>query len=138
MSTLWCETVVDGRVGAVTPEGWLPRAAQLLARYRHLAAAYPRCRKHRHRKGSIGVLRTALERRVAGAELTPREHGLLQSMVEAMLRKRGRPGGPEHTALRAEQAREAALPGHHQLAQLVAARLAALPHWMPGPSPRGA
>ncbi|MEW2475999.1 hypothetical protein AB0875_19595 [Micromonospora gifhornensis] len=125
--TRWCETVVDGRVDAVTPDDWLPRAAQLLARYRHLAAAHPRCGRHRHRKGSIGVLRTALERRVAGAELTPRERGLVQSVVEAMLRKRGRPGSPEHTALREQQAREAALPRHHQLAQLVAARLAALP-----------
>lgn len=124
---LWCETRDDGRIGAVTPDDWLPRAGQLLARYRRLAAEHPRCGKHRNRKSNIGVLRSALERRVAGAELTPRERGLVQSVVDAMLRKRGRPGSPEHAARREQQAREAALPRHHQLARLVAARLAALP-----------
>ncbi|TDC79233.1 hypothetical protein E1193_19430 [Micromonospora sp. KC606] len=125
--TLWCETRNGGRIGAVTPDGWLPRAVQLLARYQHLAAEHTLCSKHRNPKGSIGVLRTALERRVAGAELTPRERGLVQSVVDAMLRKRGHPGSPEHTAIRRLQAREAARPRHHQLAQLVAARLAGLP-----------
>ncbi|MEV0431299.1 hypothetical protein [Micromonospora sp. NPDC050495] len=125
--TLWCETRNGGRIGAVTPDGWLPRAVQMLARYRHLAAEHTLCSKHRNPKGSVGVLRTALERRVAGAELTSRERGLVQSVVDAMLRKRGHPGSPEHTAIRRQQAREAALPRHHQLAQLVAARLAGLP-----------
>ncbi|MBM0224746.1 hypothetical protein [Micromonospora sp. ATA51] len=64
---------------------------------------------------------------MAGAELTPRERGLVQSVVDAMLRKRGHPGSPEHTAIRRQQACEAARPRHHQLAQLVAARLAGLP-----------
>ncbi len=124
---LWCETSDGGRIGAVTSEGWLSRAQQVLAHYRRFAAEYTLCTKHRNTKGSIGVLRTALERRVAGAELTPRERGLVQSVVDAMLRKRGRPGSPEHSAIREQQADEAARPGHHQLAQLVANRLADLP-----------
>ncbi|SBT39060.1 hypothetical protein [Micromonospora auratinigra] len=125
--TLWLETDADGRIGTVTPDDWLPRAARLLTRYRELAAAHTRCTRHRDPKGSIGVLRTALERRVAGAELTPRERGLVQSMVTAMLRKRGRPGSARHTAVRRQQAAEAALPRHHQFAALVATRLADLP-----------
>ncbi|SCG66598.1 hypothetical protein [Micromonospora halophytica] len=125
--SLWCETIDGGRIGAMTPDGWLPRAEQLLARYQHLAVEHTRCTKHRDPRGSIGVLRTALERRVAGTELTARERGLVGSMVEAMLRKRGRPGSAEHTAVRQQQAHEAALPRHHQLAQLVATRLAGLP-----------
>lgn len=125
--SLWCETTDEGRVGAVTPDGWLRRAEQLLARYRRLTAEHNLCTKHRDPKGSIGVLRTALERRVAGAEPTPRERGLVQTVVDSMLRKRGIPGSPEHTALREQQAREAARPRHHQLARLVATRLAGLP-----------
>lgn len=125
--SLWCETSDSGRIGAVTPDGWLARAEQLLARYQRLAAEHTLCGKHRNPKGSIGVLRAALERRVAGEELTPRERGLVQRVVDGMLRKRGRPGSAEHTALRQQQAREAARPRHHQFAKLVAARLADLP-----------
>ena len=125
--SLWCETTDGGQVGSVTPDGWLARAELLSARYRSLAAEHTRCTKHRNPKGSIGVLRAALERRVAGVELTPRERGLVQSVVDAMLRKRGRPGSAVHTSVRQQQAREAALPRHHQLAQLVATRLAGLP-----------
>ncbi|MFG2054344.1 hypothetical protein ACGFI9_09940 [Micromonospora sp. NPDC048930] len=124
---LWCETEQAGRIGAATPGDWLRRAAQLLDRYQHLAATNTRCTKHRRRTSNIGVLRNALERRVAGEELTPRERGLVDSVVKAMLRKRGRPGSPAHTAVREEQAREAARPTHHQLAGLVATRLGALP-----------
>jgi hypothetical protein len=124
---LWCETSDGGRIGEVTPDGWLSRAEQLQARYRHLAAKHTRCAKHRNPKSNSGVLRTALDRRVAGEQLTPRECGLVQSVVDAMLRKRGYPGSPEHTALREQQAGEAARPRHHQLAQLVADRLADLP-----------
>lgn len=125
--SLWCETTDGGTVGAVTPQDWPARAAQLLDRYEHLAAEHTLCTRHRRAKSSIGTMRTALRRRVAGQELTAREHGRLQVVVDGMLRKRGRPGSPEHAALRDQQAREAALPRHHQLAQLVASRLADLP-----------
>ena len=43
-----------------------------------------------------------------------------------MLRKRGRPGAAEHTALRARQRRDAARPSHHTLARVISTRLAHL------------
>jgi hypothetical protein len=44
-----------------------------------------------------------------------------------MVRRRGAPGTPRHTALRARQAADAARPTHHALAQVVARRLSGLP-----------
>lgn len=85
--TLWCETRNGDRISAVTPDGWLPRAVQLLARYQHLATEHILCTRHRSPRGSIGVLRTALERPVAGAELTPRERGLVQNAVRVRVRQ---------------------------------------------------
>ncbi|MDP9793226.1 hypothetical protein J2S43_001738 [Catenuloplanes nepalensis] len=99
------------------------RARDLLARYRELAARHTRSRKHLRRKENLYILRTAAEHAVAGRELTPRHAGLLRVAIAAMTAKRGRPGSPEHTALRTAQARHAGLPGHHQLAHAVAARL---------------
>jgi hypothetical protein len=125
--TLWCETVEDGRVAARTPDGWLDRGAALLDRYRQLAAVHTRCSKHRRPKENLAIARAALEDVVATRPLTPRERGLLQHVIDSMLRKRGRPDTAEHTGLRARQARDAARPGHHTLARLVGARLTVLP-----------
>ncbi|GAB7039180.1 MULTISPECIES: hypothetical protein [Catenuloplanes] len=99
------------------------RARELLARYRELAAKHPHSRKHLRRKENLYILRTAAEHAVAGRELTPRHAGLLRVAIASMTAKRGRPGSAGHTALRAAQARQAALPGHHELAHAVAARL---------------
>ncbi|SEG77185.1 hypothetical protein SAMN04489712_111260 [Thermomonospora echinospora] len=119
----WLETVRDGRVGAVQPDGWRPRGAELLARYRRLAAEHTRCTKHRRPKENLAILRTALEDVLADRE----PNRLLQHAVDSMVAKRGVPGSPAHTELRATQAVQAARPTHHALAQLVLARLSALP-----------
>lgn len=59
--------------------------------------------------------------------LTARRYGLLRHAVESMVRRRGRPGSAEHTALRDRQAADAARPTRRSVAMLVAARLAELP-----------
>ncbi|USY22704.1 transcriptional regulator [Nocardiopsis exhalans] len=63
----------------------------------------------------------------ASTELSPRRRGLLQCSVDAMLRKRGRPGDRQHTAVRRVQAAQAARPTHDDLARLLCNRLNALP-----------
>nr|WP_221378287.1 hypothetical protein [Actinoplanes polyasparticus] len=122
--TLWLTT--GDPVATVFPAGWHGRAEELLARYDALAVAHTRCSKHRKPKENLPVLRAAAHDVVRGNELTPRQLGLLRSVVTAMVSRRGRPGSPEHTALRLVQARVAALPGHHQLARVVVSRVAAL------------
>ncbi|GIH80922.1 transcriptional regulator [Planobispora longispora] len=127
MLALWLETAEDGRVARVIGDEWLGRAAALLDRYRALAAAHPRCAKHRKPKENLAILRSSLEEVVAGRALSPRARGLLQHAVDAMLRRRGRPGSAPHSALRRRQADDASVPAHHTLARIVVGRLADLP-----------
>ncbi|MBU2669122.1 hypothetical protein KOI35_36975 [Actinoplanes bogorensis] len=123
--TLWCETVVDGRVAVTLDDEWRVRAGALLRRYEQLAAAHTRCTKHRRPKENLAVLRRSLQESVSGGELSTR--GLLQHAVDSMLARRGRPGSAPHAALRARQAAQTARPSHHELAQLLVRRLAAHP-----------
>ncbi|MFG2044885.1 hypothetical protein [Dactylosporangium sp. NPDC048998] len=124
---LWLNTRDEtGAVAAVFPPGWRARADELVARYERLANVHTRCGKHRRPRENLAILRTAAQDALAGGALTPRTHGLLQQAVEAMLARRGRPGSPRHAALRAVQARVAAMPGHHRLARVVVARVAVL------------
>ncbi|GAA1218600.1 hypothetical protein GCM10009665_05680 [Kitasatospora nipponensis] len=125
----WLETAgPDGRVLHHDPgTEWHRRGAELLLRYRLLAAANPLCGKHRSSRQNLGILRTCLELTVSGEALTPRWAGLLRVAAESMVRRRGLPGSDRHTALRRLQAEQAALPSHHALARLLLARLAELP-----------
>ncbi|MFD7133753.1 hypothetical protein [Streptomyces sp. NPDC059894] len=124
----WLETAEDGQVLARTPDdAWHERGAALLRRYRDLARRHTRCTKHLHPKQNLAILRGALEESVAGRPLDARRLGLLRHAVTSMVRRRGLPGSPALTALRREQAAQAALPSHHALAQLVLRRLSGLP-----------
>ncbi|SEN88253.1 hypothetical protein [Actinacidiphila rubida] len=124
----WLTTVRNGRVLARAPkQAWLRHAAALLERYRTLAAEHTRCGKHRRPKENAFILRTAMEELVRGRDLDARRRGMVQNTVDAMVRRRGAPGTPEHTALRSRQAADAARPTHHAMAQLVTGRLADLP-----------
>ncbi|MFF3071703.1 hypothetical protein [Kitasatospora sp. NPDC057936] len=118
--------VPDGQTpDGQTPDGpWHRRGAELLLRYRTLAAAHPLCGKHRNPRENLAVLRTALELTVTGRQLDPRTRGRLRHAVDAMVRRRGLPGSAEHTILRRAQARQAAQPSHHAVARLLIARLA--------------
>ncbi|MFI1698056.1 hypothetical protein ACH419_19045 [Streptomyces bobili] len=126
---LWLETAdADGLVLARTPgAGWRERGAALLRRYADLADRHTYCTKHLRPKQNLAILRSALEETVGGRELDARRSGLLRHAVTSMVRRRGLPGSTRLTALRREQAVQAALPSHHALAQLVLRRLAGLP-----------
>ncbi|OQD53289.1 hypothetical protein BM536_027665 [Streptomyces phaeoluteigriseus] len=126
---LWLETAdEDGLVLAHTPDtDWRERGAELLRRYADLARRHTYCTKHLQPKQNLAILRSALEETVGGRELDARRSGLLRHAVTSMVRRRGLPGSARLTALRREQAVQAALPSHHALAQLVLRRLAGLP-----------
>ncbi|MGI5183594.1 hypothetical protein ACQEVZ_45810 [Dactylosporangium sp. CA-152071] len=125
--THWLATVVDGRVAERADEAWTARSRTLLARYTALADRHRHCTKHRNRKQNLAILRNALAEHLTRQGLDPRTRGLLQHAVDSMVRRRGAPGSPAHTALRAEQAAIGAVPTHHGIARVVVARLAALP-----------
>ncbi|MEV0732155.1 hypothetical protein [Polymorphospora sp. NPDC050346] len=123
---LWLDTVVDGRVAVRFDDRWRDRATTLLDHYERLATVHRRCGKHRRKKENLAILRAAVQDMVYGAGLTSRARGLLQHAVDSMLRRRGRPGSPEHTALRTRQAVTGTAPTHHAFARLVGDRLADL------------
>ncbi|MFE7097860.1 hypothetical protein, partial [Streptomyces erythrochromogenes] len=102
------------------------QASALLERYHALASAHTLCRRHRDQKSNTGIMLRALEEAAAGRRLTPRLAGLLRHAVSSAVAKRGLPGSDRHSRLRAEQARQAALPAHHKIAAAVADRLAPL------------
>ncbi|OQR60606.1 hypothetical protein B6E66_27715 [Streptomyces maremycinicus] len=126
----WLETADAGQPARVLTRApdtaWHGRGTELLRRYRDLAGRHTYCTKHRSAKENLGILRGALEETVAGRELDARLLGLLRHAVTSMVRRRGLPGSPRLTALRREQATQAALPSHHALAQLVLRRLSGL------------
>ncbi|MFI6697490.1 hypothetical protein ACIBJC_00690 [Streptomyces sp. NPDC050509] len=125
----WLRTARDGQVLERVPDAdWLAQGEVLLGRYRLLAAEHTRCTKHRDPKENLGILRGTLEETVAGRPLDMRRLGLLRHAVQSMVRRRGQPGSAAHMALRHRQAEQAALPSHHDLAQLMLRRLAVLPH----------
>ncbi|MER5885331.1 hypothetical protein ABT160_15995 [Streptomyces sp. NPDC001941] len=123
----WLLTAEDGEPLRRAPDAaWRERGRELLATYAELDARHTRCARRRGPKGNLGILRSCLDEVVSGRELDARRYGLLRTAVSAMVRKRGLPGSPGHTALRAVQARQAALPSHHALAGVLVRRLADL------------
>lgn len=122
----WLETVEEGRIGRRFPDGWFDRATALLDRYELLASTHRLCGKHRNPKENLAILRAALAATVTARAVPADRIGLAQHAVDAMVARRGRPGSAQLTALRDAQARHAALPTHHVLAQLVLHRLARL------------
>jgi len=118
---------VDNQADAAADETWLEQGRALDARYRVLAAQHTLCGKHRNPKENLGLLVACLETVVAGGELDARRRGLLRVTLEAMVRRRGVPGDARHTALREQQAEEAAHPTHREIAQVVVDRLDLLP-----------
>jgi hypothetical protein len=111
----------------IPPPEWLRDGIALLGRYERLAADHPRCTRHRRPKENLAILRSALEVVVAGGTLDPRRRGLLRHAIDSMLRRRGAPASDPHAELRARQAADAARPTHHEVAQVVIARLTPLP-----------
>lgn len=119
----WLETVQDGGILATEPDGWRDRGAALLTRYTALAAEHTHCTKHRKPKSNAAILRVSLAEVLAGRRPSP----LLRRAIDSMVAKRGAPGEARHTALREQQAAEAARPTHHALAQVVIERLDTVP-----------
>ncbi|MFI6474858.1 hypothetical protein ACIBL5_31885 [Streptomyces sp. NPDC050516] len=127
----WLRTAGQGRILDRAPDtSWHRRGAELLYRYRELAAEHTRCTKHRNPKENLAILRGALEETLAGRALDARSLGLLRHAVDSMVRRRGLPGSDRHAALRERQAVHAALPSHHAFAQLVLRRACELPQDM--------
>ncbi|MFI9815054.1 hypothetical protein [Saccharothrix variisporea] len=124
---LWLDSCEDTRLGARIDAAWRARAEALVARYAELSATHTLTTKHRNPRHNLAIMLRCTAAVVRREAIGPRDRRLLEHTVEAMVARRGRPGSPEHTALRARQSAQAALPTFHDLARLLVRRAAALP-----------
>ncbi len=120
---MWLETIDGDRVAARISSEWLDRLSVLSERYDTLASAHVLCSKHRKPKENLGILVGSMQRTIAGAELTPRELGLLKHAVDSMVAKRGAPGSESLELRRAEDASMVAGPLFADAARVLADEL---------------
>jgi hypothetical protein len=109
------------------PDGWRARAAELLAEHGRLVTVHGLCKRSSGTKSNLGRLVAGLRSYVTTGSVTERERGVARVSLAAIAAKRGTPGSQALTQLRAVQAEVAAAPTTRELADVVAARLAALP-----------
>lgn len=125
--TLWWATRDDsGDLGSVWTAENAETAAQLASAYDQALVQHRLCRKYRDPKENLPILVDLTRARLTGP-LSQAQRRRVTSVVDAMVTKRGAPGGSALAALRSTQARTLAAPLHRELAQVVAQRCATLP-----------
>ncbi|MBW9211624.1 hypothetical protein KV100_18380 [Mumia sp. zg.B21] len=124
--SLWLEKYRDGHVSFDGDPAWRAKASALVDEYDRLAANHTSCTKHRKPKENLAILLRALRATAEGEELDARERGLVRTVIERSVLKRGAPGSAEHAVLRDYQRGVASAPAHCQLAAVAAERLSSL------------
>ncbi|MBN9121155.1 MAG: hypothetical protein J0I06_18725 [Planctomycetes bacterium] len=110
------------------PDGWADRARALLDDYRRLRAEHQLCKGPDSRRDGFAVLRGYLARCASAPKaLTGRDVGRVRMILAGVVTRRGAPGSERAAALSAFHARQVAAPGRHELARVLADRLARLP-----------
>lgn len=119
-------TVEGGWPLQTFPDGWAERARALLADYDRLRVEHPRSGKPERASANPARLRRVLATAADDpSRLTGRDVGAVRTALAQIRAKRGLPGSDRLAALRAEQARVAALPTKVDWATVLADRLGA-------------
>lgn len=120
-------TVSGGAPLQRKPEGWDRAANEFLAKYRESAARH-RLAKRWHKKGEpFQRFLSAIDAFVQGRPLPAGETAHIRMALGRYLAKRGAPDTEVHSAKRAAQEEQCAKPRYHEIAKLLAERLAHLP-----------
>ena len=107
---------------------WQTRAQALLDEYQAARARHNLCGKPERRKENFARLRGYMAACVHDpAALTATDQKMLRQVLASYVTRRAVPGGEALTKVRAEQARNAARPGHHAAAKVIAERLETQP-----------
>jgi hypothetical protein len=110
------------------PAGWADRAKALLDDYAAARADHRLSGKPDRPGETFAVLRGYIDRCTRDpASLTGRDVGMIRKTLASFVTRHGVPGSEAHAALRARQARDAALPLHQDLARVLADRLSGFP-----------
>lgn len=123
MLTLWWSQFHEGRLQPERPDEWLAEARRLVGEYDQLSLRHTRCTKHRRPKENLAILVSSARAQLVDGHLAPRQAGLLQHAVTAMVAKRGAPGSAELAAVRAREHVLVTAPTYRTLAGLAAKRL---------------
>lgn len=108
------------------PEGWAERARSLLDEYERRRETHRLSGKPEKAKENFARLRGYLSRAADDpTALTGRDVGMIRKILASYVTKHGAPDSAELAATRAGQARIAAQPGHHEIAGVLANRIAA-------------
>jgi hypothetical protein len=108
------------------PDGWAERARLLLAEYERERQRHRLSGKPEKPKENFARLRAYLA--IAADDpsaLTGRDVGMIRKILASYVTKHGAPGTDRLASTRTAQARVASLPGHHQLARVLANRIEA-------------
>lgn len=120
--------VTGGWPCRVYASDWRARGRQLLDEYTNAHTGRRLCGKPEKRDESFARLRGYLATCVTDPRaLTGRDVGAIRKILASYVAKHGAPDSARWTAKRMRQARDAALPLHHELARDLAERLAAVP-----------
>lgn len=106
------------------PNDWAERARSLLEQYERERATHQLCGKPEKPKENFARLRGYLARAAGSpAELTSRDVGMIRTILASYVTSHGAPGSDRLSTTRMAQARNAALPGHPELAKVLADRI---------------
>jgi hypothetical protein len=118
--------VVGGWPCQVYPPDWDRRATELLREYAEVRAQHPP--RAGRRPTEFDRLRLNLQRCVRDpSSLRGRDVGFVRRILACYLTKRGTPGSARWRDLREAERRSVAAPMHHEIAQVLLARLAGYP-----------
>lgn len=110
-------------------EDWRARARAALEDYDRLRATHQLCRKPERPSENFPILRAYLARCVDDPrQLSGRDVGKIRAILAAIAAKRGLPGSTRDQKFRQAQFAQVARPRPAELAPVVIARLAGLPH----------
>lgn len=108
------------------PAGWAERARSVVEQYERERATHRLSGKPEKAKENFARLRGYLVRcAVDPGALTGRDVGMIRKILASYIARHGAPGSERLARTRAVQARIAALPAHHELAQVLADRIEA-------------
>lgn len=125
---LWFDTVEDDWPCRRWPDDWAERRARWLADFQAAEANAQLCGEHRKPRSTISILCEALERcETDSSALTGRDVGRIRMAIRRSVARWGEPASQERTALRTKQSEWASRPTHKHVADLLVARLAAVP-----------
>ena len=126
--SLFLETVEENRPCQKYPDGWRPRAQAVLSEYSRLRKVHTLCGKPDRPKENFCRLRGYLKKCVDNpATLTRQDIGMVRHILQCYTERHGIPSSSEFVLRRAEQARNAGLPTHTELAGVLLVRLRQFP-----------